>query len=115
MTITLTPLAIFAVNPNPALTSPSHFTRTTAVVAPTPPAAPDAALFAPFTSAKVALLARLFPRERKLTVDRVMFNNTIRRVFFLQGVFISLGSVLLVVGSVLGYGGWSGVRWFRGV
>lgn len=101
------------VRPNPSLDSPAHFTRATQVISAT--AAPaDAQLFAPFTSAKLTLLAKLLPRERKVSVKRTPFNNTTKRVFFLQGVFISLGSVLVVVGSILGYGGWRGVRWFRG-
>ncbi len=104
-----------AVRPDPSLDSAAHFARAAQVVCAPASGAADATLFAPFTSAKLAALAKLFPREHKLVVKRTPFNNTIRRVFFLQGVFISLGSILVVVGSVLGYGGYTGVRWFRGV
>ena len=103
------------VRPNLSLDSPAHFTRPTHVVSAPTTTAADFRLSAPFTAAKLALLAKLAPRERRVVVSRTPFNNTVRRVFFLQGVFISLGAVLVVVGAVVGYGGWWGLRWRRGV
>ncbi|KAG0660136.1 hypothetical protein C6P46_004766 [Rhodotorula mucilaginosa] len=67
--------------------------------------------FAPFTPTRRAQLANLLPRS-PLSLKRAKFSHPILRVFFLQGVFLTVGTVLSLVLGTAGYGLWSLARRF---
>lgn len=67
--------------------------------------------FAPFTPTRRAQLANLLPRS-PLSLKRAQFSHPILRVFFLQGVFLTVGTVLSLVLGTTGYGLWSLARRF---
>ncbi|BGP57098.1 hypothetical protein JCM8202v2_004738 [Rhodotorula sphaerocarpa] len=79
-----------------------------------PPRLPSAladSLFAPFTPARRALLAKLLPKTA-MSLRRTKFAHPILRVFFLQGVFLTVGTVLTVMLGSTGYGLYSLARRF---
>ncbi|ORY86673.1 Aldehyde/histidinol dehydrogenase [Leucosporidium creatinivorum] len=51
---------------------------------------------------------------KSLAYNRTKFSNSILRVFFLQGVFLSLGTVATALLAGLGFGGWLAVGWIKG-
>ncbi|TKA50225.1 hypothetical protein B0A53_06325 [Rhodotorula sp. CCFEE 5036] len=67
--------------------------------------------FAPFTPTRRAQLANLLPRS-PLSLKRAKFSHPILRVFFLQGIFLTVGTVLSLVLGTAGYGLWSLARRF---
>lgn len=104
----------FLDDPGNILTSPSHFLSTSRLVRSTASSpASSSALFAPFTPSRLSALASLFPREQKLVFKRTKHANIIRRVFFLQGVFITLGAIVTVLLGSTGWVGWSAIKWFK--
>ncbi|GAA6008864.1 uncharacterized protein JCM10292_002627 [Rhodotorula paludigena] len=101
-------------DPGNILTSPSHYLSTSRLVRPTASSSTSSpALFAPFTPSRLSALASLFPREQKLVFKRTKHANIIRRVFFLQGVFITLGAIVTVLLGSTGWVGWSAIKWFK--
>ncbi|KPV74783.1 uncharacterized protein RHOBADRAFT_44302 [Rhodotorula graminis WP1] len=96
-------------DPGSILTSPSHYLTTSRLFSTTSSSSrpPPAALFAPFTPSRLSTLKALFPREDKLVAKRTKHAHTIRRVFFLQGVFITLGTILTVLLGGTGWLGWA--------
>lgn len=105
----------FLDDPGNILTSSSHYLSTSRLVRPTASSSTSSpALFAPFTPSRLSALASLFPREQKLVFQRTKHANIIRRVFFLQGVFITLGAIVTVLLGSTGWVGWSAIKWFKG-
>lgn len=102
-------------DPGNVLTSRSHYITTSRLVRPAPsaPRSPATGLFAPYTPSRLAVISSLFPRERKLVFKRTAHSNTIRRVFFLQGVFITLGTIVTVLLGGTGWLGWLATKWVR--
>lgn len=102
-------------DPGSILTSPSHYLTTSRLFSTTSSSSrpPPAALFAPFTPSRLSTLKALFPREDKLVAKRTKHAHTIRRVFFLQGVFITLGTILTVLLGGTGWLGWAVTKWVR--
>lgn len=90
------------------VTDVSNYTLTTRIIRPSRTSGTASHVFAPFTSSRLAALASLFPRERTLKFVRAKHSNSILRVFFLQGVFISVGTILAVLLGSTGYGAYLG-------
>lgn len=70
-------------------------------------------LFAPFTTAKLAVVDKLFPRQKRLVTTRTMHSVPFLRAFFPQGLLLVGGSILLVILSSVGYGGFRGLWWAK--
>ena len=97
------------------LTSTTHYLTSSRLFSSASPSSrpPTAAFFAPFTPSRLSTLKALFPREDKLVAKRVKHAHTIRRVFFLQGVFITLGTIVTVLLGGTGWIGWMVTKWVR--
>ncbi|BGO92342.1 hypothetical protein NBRC10512_002019 [Rhodotorula toruloides] len=95
------------------LTDISNYTLTTRIIRPPSASSPTSKLFAPFTSPRLSALTSLFPRERTLKFIRAKHSNSILRVFFLQGLFISVGTILACLLGTTGYGAYLGFGYLR--
>ncbi|BGO99567.1 Proteophosphoglycan ppg4 [Rhodotorula toruloides ATCC 204091] len=95
------------------ITDVSNYTLTTRVIRPSHAPSPTSKLFAPFPSSRLSALSSLFPRERTLKFVRAKHSNSILRVFFLQGVFISVGTILACLLGTTGYGAYLGFGYLR--
>ncbi|GAA5865123.1 hypothetical protein JCM3774_002138 [Rhodotorula dairenensis] len=87
-------------DPLRTLTEVANYQRKVVCV-PAPKSAADlkATFFAPFTPTRRAQIASLLPKS-PLGLKRANFSHPILRVFFLQGVFLTVGEVLsLVLGT----------------
>ncbi|GAA5984505.1 hypothetical protein JCM10908_003377 [Rhodotorula pacifica] len=77
--------------------------KTTYVPAPKVGEVTSSALYAPFTPTRRARISALLPKS-PLSLKRAKFSHPILRVFFLQGVFLTVGTVLSLVLGSTGYG-----------
>ncbi|GAA5854254.1 hypothetical protein JCM9279_005098 [Rhodotorula babjevae] len=102
-------------DPGNILATSSHYLTTSRLFSSTSLSSrpPAATLFAPFTPSRLSTLKSLFPREDKLVAKRAQHAHTIRRVFFLQGVFITLGTIVTVLLGGTGWLGWMVTKWVR--
>ncbi|GAA5912109.1 hypothetical protein JCM8208_001030 [Rhodotorula glutinis] len=102
-------------DPGRLLTSRTHYITTSHLVSSSSPSSRphSATLFAPYTPSRLSTLKSLFPREDKLVAKRAKHAHTIRRVFFLQGVFITLGTIVTVLLGGTGWLGWMVTKWVR--
>lgn len=76
----------------------------------------DEDIFAPYAMWQIELLRKSllpgFMKQLKLTLKP--HSNIIRRVFFLQGLFLSLSVILGTTAAVGGYGSFRAFRYFFG-
>ncbi|GAA5875182.1 hypothetical protein JCM8547_005545 [Rhodosporidiobolus lusitaniae] len=95
-------------DPHRALTTRSHYTTLSSLIrAPLPSSSPCSS----DPSSHLALLSASLPARLEWT--RKPHSNTIRRVFFLQGVFISVGTVLTVLLGATVWGAWLAATYVR--
>ncbi|GAA6018973.1 hypothetical protein JCM10207_009218 [Rhodosporidiobolus poonsookiae] len=101
-------------NPHGTLTDRSSYVATSRLLrSPSSPSSGPKALFAPFTPSRLAALASLLPREKQLAWSRKHHSNSILRVFFLQGVMLTVGTIFTVLVGTTGWVGWLAAKWVK--